>query len=127
MMVAGLGTAGPAGADSLAFPPSPPPRLGACGTGGGFLLPGTDGCLTIGGFVRAEGVWRSLPATMAFVTPEAGTAIPVVRRGADLGRSALGATAGLTADLRIPTELGPFRVFVSLRGHNGPATGRTAR
>lgn len=108
-------------------PPLPSPHLGACSaTTAGFLLPGTGGCLTIGGFVRAEGAWAIAAPTFALAAaPQA----PPRSNGANrsLSQSALGASARLTADLRLPTELGPVRVFVSLRGHNGVATDRAGR
>ena len=44
-----------------------------------------------------------------------------------LDRSGLGVGARLTADMRMPTELGPVRVYVSLRGRNGASTDRAAR
>lgn len=104
------------------------PHLGACGiASGGFLLPGTDACLTIGGFVRAEGSWALASPRLALApAAEAVSRVPTPASGS-LGRPAFGTSARLTADMRIPTELGPVRVFVSLRGHNGVATDRTAR
>lgn len=102
------------------------PRLGSCGIApGGFTLPGTDACLRIGGFVRAEAGWSSTSPRFALQEPVGAQRTAVA--GPNLRRSSIGADARLSANLHLPTELGPVRVYVSLRGPDGLATGRAAR
>ena len=104
------------------------PHLGTCGiASGGFLLPGTDACLTIGGLIRAEGRLALASPRLALAPPAGTVTRSQTAASGGLGRPAFGTSARLTADMRVPTELGPVRVFVSLRSHNGVATDRTAR
>ena len=108
-----------------AAPAAELPRLGACGlAGGGFILPGTDGCLRIGGFARAEAAWTTASQVHALQAPAAPRALTPA---ASLGRSAIGADARLSADLRLPTEFGPVRAYVSLRSRDGISTGPRGR
>lgn len=111
--------ASPSAADELR-------RLGSCGVAaGGFTLPGTDACLRIGGFARAETAWTSASPGLALQVPAAPSRAVVP--ASSLGRSAIGADARLSVDVRVPTELGPLRAYVSLRGLDGRSTDRAPR
>jgi hypothetical protein len=85
-------------------PHAPPVADGLRDCAGGFILPGSETCLRLGGAVRQDDTLRT-------------------GRGADLsptkagGRSliASGSTARVTLDARTPTTLGPVRVYMSVR------------
>ncbi|MCW6507694.1 porin [Lichenifustis flavocetrariae] len=106
---------------SAADPFEPPPErpvIGSCGTvSGGFLLPGTDACLRINGFVRGDAAMRVAEPTFALGAPS--TAGTIAGSGRDLQRSSLTTAARLSADVRIPTAYGPVRLYVSLKGARG--------
>lgn len=74
--------------------------------GGGFALPGSAACLRLSGSITTQTTLRS------------GT-------GADAGRARLfssGVQGRLAADIRVPTEAGPLRAYLSLRGRTGRFT-----
>ena len=122
-----LAASGAAGAAERSDAPAVP-HLGVCGiASGGFLLPDTDACLTIGGFVRAEGSLALASPRMSLAPPAETVTRDSSAASGGFARPAFGTSARLTADMRVPTELGPVRVFVSLRGHNGVATDHAAR
>ena len=105
-------------AADLSFADMPTARhLGVCGAGssGAFALPGSDTCLRIGGFVAAEysAHFAAAAGKLAALSPVAG----VVEPQRDLSRSV--ARGELSIDVRTQTELGPLRVYVSLRTPKG--------
>ncbi|MDX7954062.1 porin, partial [Lichenihabitans sp. Uapishka_5] len=60
------------------------PRLGACGPAGGFMLPGTEACLTLSGFARAEAGWSMTAPAFALTTPGRGVSPQGPARAAGL-------------------------------------------
>jgi hypothetical protein len=91
------------------------PHLGACGpVPGAYQIPGTAACLRITGFVAAElGGWQTPAAAFAGAARPQG---PLTR---PISGSAIGADARLSADVHLPTEGGPARIYVSVRGRHG--------
>jgi hypothetical protein len=91
-------------------------HLGSCGAfeAGAFALPGTDACLRISGGVVAEYTARlAAPGGAYSMRSPSVSNLPLSR---DLSSSRVGGFASV--DIRMPTELGPVRVYVSLRKPN---------
>ena len=74
------------------------------------------------GAMTAEGTWSLKGPGIALTRGGAAGAA-----GADLTRSGLGVGTRLSADLLLPTDLGPVRAYLSVRGRNGSVTDRAAR
>jgi hypothetical protein len=93
------------------------PHLGACEpVPGAYQLPGTAACLRLSGFVAADlGGWRAPAAPLT----DPLMAVPRKTTATSLGESAIGADARLSADVRVPTDYGPARVYVSVRARHG--------
>lgn len=106
-----LGPAGPVcAADIWSSPIATPLAIASCGAGS-FLLPGA-GCLRIGGSVAAE-VGTSLFSNLQGQLGQPRAGLASTTRATDLNQPAV--QGRLSADVRLPTELGPVRAYVSIR------------
>jgi hypothetical protein len=98
-------------------PAAPPLHLGACGpVPGAYQLPGTAACLRVSGFVATEIGAGRMPASFGVAGLQ--TVTPA-RTAPNLGVSSIAADARFSADLRIPTDYGPARVYVAARARHG--------
>ena len=83
---------------------------------GFFFIPGTDTCLKVGGYVRAE--WQYTPGTTQWtVTGAAGTPGIVQAAGA-MNTTGTEVRGRIDLDARTPTALGTARTAVRLRAAN---------
>ncbi len=84
------------------------PALDVC-PNGGIRLAGSDACLRLGGRVRAETTVSSGSAFRSTLTRGRGTT------------AGLRTVGTVSADVRVPTELGPVRTYLELRSAAGRA------
>lgn len=107
----------------------------AFGTGF-FYIPGTDTCLKIGGYVRADFVYdhdwdgpvvhaRDVGEPFIFVTPGGDPFIPVrPREDRNYNEFGTRARGRLNFDTRVQTDIGMIRTFTDLWITTGPLNGR---
>jgi len=83
---------------------------------GFFVIPGTDTCLKVGGYVRAE--YQYTPATKAYTSTGALLTSYVSTNVAKNMQDTTGyeVRGRIEVDGRTPTSMGPARTFVRLRG-----------
>lgn len=109
---------GVASATELSFSAVPvTSRILTCESPGGYVLPQTDTCLRIGAAVRVDDV-AGFTATSFAIGQNPGR---LSAHATSFGRSGIRTLAILSADVRTQTELGPLRVYVSIRGRRGAA------